>query len=207
MAKSYLVHPIWLKTKLPGGANYTEIRNICRSNELHTVCESALCPNIANCWGEGKVTFMILGNICTRNCAFCSVKHGKPVPPDLDEPHKIATAVKKLNLKYVVITSVTRDDLDDGGACLFAETIKEIKKLFPDTKVEVLVPDFGGRVESLEVVLGAKPEVLSHNIETIPNLYKSVRPLANYQRSLSILSAAKDIAPSVKTKTGISGNG
>lgn len=184
-------HPSWLKVPLPAGDNFNEVRKLLRDNNLHTVCQSAHCPIIGECWGHRTSTFMILGDICTRNCRYCAVVPGHPEPLDLDEPKRVAKAVKTLNLRYAVITSVTRDDVPDGGASIFADTIHEIRKVMPDCHVEVLIPDFLGSRDSLNIVLEAKPEVLNHNLETVPQLYDRARPQANYRRSLKILEWAK----------------
>lgn len=184
-------HPSWLKVPLPAGDNFNEVRKLLRDNNLHTVCQSAHCPNIGECWGHRTSTFMILGDICTRNCRYCAVVPGHPEPLDMVEPKRVAKAVKTLNLRYAVITSVTRDDVPDGGASIFADTIREIRKVMPDCHVEVLIPDFLGSRESLNIVLEAKPEVLNHNLETVPQLYDRARPQANYRRSLKILEWAK----------------
>lgn len=193
--------PDWLKVKAPGGENYIRIRNMMRAKELHTVCEEAHCPNIGECWGSGTATFLILGDTCTRNCKFCTITSGKPLPPDLNEPKKVAESVKKMNLKHTVVTSVNRDDLPDGGSQLWAETIFEIRKLNPNTTIEVLIPDFEGDKIALETVFKAKPDILNHNIETAPRLYKTVRPKANYQQSLDVLKYANDYG--LKPKSGL----
>ncbi|HET6455273.1 MAG TPA: lipoyl synthase [Armatimonadota bacterium] len=170
---------------------------------LHTVCQSASCPNIGECFSKGTATFMILGNVCTRTCGFCGVRHGDPLPLDAEEPRHVAEAAARMALKYVVVTSVTRDDLADGGAAHFAETIRQIKGMIPGVRVEVLIPDFGGDPDALRTVLEARPCVLNHNVETVPRLYPIVRPAADYQRSLALLETAKAIEPSVYTKSGL----
>lgn len=195
--------PAWLKVKLPGGEGYTEVKRIARDKRLHTVCEDARCPNVGECWGARTATFMILGDICTRACGFCSVKSGRPTELDLAEPQRTAEAVAKLGIKHAVITSVDRDDLADGGAALFAETIRQIHNLSPQTAVEVLIPDFKGSEEALRTVLDARPEVLGHNVETHPRLYRRVRAGHKYERSLDVLRRAKQIKPEVKTKSNI----
>lgn len=193
--------PLWLKVKLPGGNNYVKVKELVRNGDLHTVCESAHCPNIGECWSRFTATFMIMGEICTRNCGFCAVKHGKVRPLDAEEPKKIAKAVRQLELKYAVITSVTRDDLPDGGAHHFAQTIKAIVDMNPGCKVEVLIPDFKGGKEELYIVLDAQPDVLNHNIETVPRLYEKVRPQAQYNQSIELLRRAYDFG--AKTKSGL----
>lgn len=185
-------HPEWLKVPFPAGQNFQDIRSLIKRYQLHTVCESAHCPNIGECWNDRTATFMILGDICTRTCRFCAVKKNEtPSAIDCDEPFRVAEAVKKLNLNYVVITSVTRDDLDDGGASIFATTINEIYKVLPGCKIEVLIPDFKGKESSLKKVIEAKPSVLNHNLETVSRLYQKVRPQADYLRSLELLKRAK----------------
>ncbi|MBD3289230.1 lipoyl synthase [candidate division KSB1 bacterium] len=194
-------HPHWLKVPMPAGKNYHDIRALVGEQNLHTVCESAHCPNIGECWNSRTATFMILGDLCTRDCRFCAVKNGTPDGCDYDEPMRIVEAVKKLALKYAVITSVTRDDLDDGGASVFAETIRQIHKKVPGCKVEVLIPDFRGDRAALQLVIDAKPEVINHNLETVPRLYGSARPQAIYARSIELLERAKQA--SMITKTGL----
>jgi lipoic acid synthetase len=191
----------WLKAKAPQGEKVEELLSLVESLKLHTVCQEALCPNIAECWGRGTATFMILGDTCTRNCRFCSVKAGKPLPPDPQEPERVAEAARKLGLNHVVITSVTRDDLPDGGASQFVETIKAVRSSLPKAKVEVLIPDFAGSLKALGKVLEAKPDVLNHNVETVPRLYPLVRPKADYRRSLGILSLAAQAG--LTTKSGL----
>jgi len=175
---------------------------ILEQTDLHTVCEEARCPNLGECFSRGTSTFLILGKVCTRNCNFCAVEHGAPAPPDATEPPKVAQAVQKMNLQYVVITSVTRDDLTDGGASLFVKTIQAIRALDPKIKIEVLIPDFQGDSTSLEIVLKESPDVLNHNIETIARLYPEVRPQANYKRSLDLLKKSKDLYSEIFTKSG-----
>jgi len=193
--------PPWFKIRLTTNERLATVRNLIRDNNLHTVCSSAACPNQTECWNAGTVTFMILGNVCTRSCRFCGVPKGTPQGLDLDEPNRVARAVASLNLKYAVITSVTRDDLADGGASLFAATIKAIRKKCPVCRVEVLIPDFKGSELSLRTVLDASPDVLNHNIETVPALYSTVRPQADYERSLALLASAH--ADGALTKTGL----
>ncbi|MBD3183264.1 lipoyl synthase [Candidatus Poribacteria bacterium] len=195
--------PEWLKKRVSVNSQQKWVRELLKYLNLHTVCQSAVCPNIAECFGKGTATFLILGNTCTRNCRFCAVNSGEPEKVDGDEPKRLATAVQKLNLKHVVITSVTRDDLSDGGAGHFARTISEIHGKSPETTVEVLTPDFQGDIEALKIVLERRPDIFNHNVETVPRLYSSVRPMADYQRSLDILAKAKEIAPDLLTKSGI----
>jgi len=199
MKPSRTRHPGWLKVPLPAGKNFHEVRRLVESNQLHTVCQSAHCPNIGECWGHRTATFMILGDTCTRNCRFCAVKSGAPQSIDYAEPHRVAEAVKMLSLKYAVITSVTRDDLDDGGASIFADTIYQIKKVVPGCQVEVLVPDFNGSESALSIVIVAEPDVLNHNLETVPALYPIARPEADCQRSLKLLALAKEKGMLIKT--------
>src|SRR6266567_9492136 len=180
--------PEWLKARAPLGDNYHELKKLARSLDLHTVCESAQCPNIGECWNHGTATFMLLGNLCTRRCGFCAVPKGRPLPIDMDEPRRVAEAVATLKLKHAVVTSVNRDDDNIGAARIFAETIREIRELTPDCRVEVLIPDFQGIEESLRIVLDAKPDVLNHNTETVPRLYRAVRSGARYERTLNLLS-------------------
>lgn len=195
--------PDWLKVKTSWGENYRRIKSLLARSNLHSVCQEANCPNISHCFEKGTATFLILGDICTRGCKFCDMKRGDPLPVDEDEPIRLAEAVKELKLQYVVITSVTRDDLPDGGASLFARTIREIKKSIPDCKVEVLIPDFAGSFESLKMVLEAEPDVLNHNMETVKRLYPIVRKGADYQTSLDLLSNVKKIDKSIITKSGM----
>ena len=196
--------PDWLRVRFFGGERYQDLKRLMRTLDLHTVCESARCPNIGECWEHGAATFMILGDICTRACGFCAVPSGKPVgPPDEEEPLRVAEAVEKMALRYAVITSVNRDDQPDGGAHIFARTIQEIHRRVPGCKVEVLIPDFRGDWEALDVVLEAQPDVLNHNTETVPRLYREVRKGAVYQRSLELLRRSKQAHPGVPTKTGM----
>lgn len=199
-----LPRPDWLKVRLPGGENYRELKGIMRGLGLHTVCESARCPNVAECWGHRTATFMILGDECTRRCAFCAVPKGVPRGKvDLDEPQRVARAAEAMGLKYVVVTSVDRDDLRDGGASLFARTIQEMREAIPGVKIEVLIPDFRGSETALETVLAARPDVLNHNTETVPRLYRVVRPGARYERSLRLLAHCREVDPSIPTKSGL----
>ena len=194
--------PPWLKKRIPPFQDLQKVKSILDETDLHTVCEEARCPNLGECFAGGTSTFLILGKICTRDCGFCAVGHGVPVQPDEAEPEKVAQAVKKMGLQYVVITSVTRDDLCDGGASLFAKTIQTIRALDSKTKVEVLIPDFQGDLNSLKSVLKEGPDVLNHNIETVSRLYPEVRPQADYQRSLYLLKTSKESHPNVLTKSG-----
>ena len=195
--------PAWLKVRLPTGPQVEQLRALMRSKELHTVCEEAHCPNMAECWGAGTATFMILGDTCTRSCGFCAVKSGRPTELDLDEPARVGDAVARMALQHAVVTSVNRDELADGGAAIFAETIREIRRRSPGTTIEVLIPDFRGVVEALDVVLDARPEILNHNTETVPRLYPRVRPQAVYTRSLEVLRHTKRTAPDLVCKSGI----
>ncbi len=196
--------PEWLKVRFPGGPNYLELKRIMRAHGLHTVCESARCPNIGECWEQGTATFMILGNLCTRSCGFCAVPSGKPLaPPDTDEPRRVAEAVVKMGIEYAVVTSVNRDDQPDGGAGIFAETIRAIRCVKPGCKVEVLIPDFRGDWQALETVVRARPDVLNHNTETVPRLYRQVRRGARYDRSLELIRRVKEIDPAMISKSGL----
>jgi lipoic acid synthetase len=195
--------PPWLKVKAPGGQNYVRLKHLMRELELHTVCEEAHCPNVGECWEHGTATFMILGDVCTRNCAYCAVAHGRPPTFDAAEPARVAEAAERMALRHVVLTSVDRDDLPDFGAWAFAETIRQIKARLPETSVEVLVPDFQGREESIRAVLEAEPDIYNHNTETVPRLYKRCRPGGRYHRVLEIFRAARRIAPHIPTKSGI----
>ncbi|MBO2943906.1 lipoyl synthase [Paenibacillus sp. F411] len=195
--------PEWIKIKLTTGDNYKEIKNMMRSKTLHTVCEEARCPNIYECWANRTATFMILGDICTRACRFCAVNTGLPTELDLQEPERVAEAAEQMNLQHCVVTSVARDDLKDGGAMIFAETVKAIRKRLPLCSVEVLIPDFMGDEESLRIVMNAKPDILNHNIETVERLSDRVRAKAKYERSLELLRRAKAMQPSIPTKSSI----
>jgi lipoic acid synthetase len=194
--------PPWLKKRLPPLQDLQGVKSILDEGDLHTVCEEARCPNLGECFCSGTATFLILGKICTRNCSFCAVEHGIPAPIDETEPEKVAQAVKKMGIQYVVITSVTRDDLPDGGASLFAKTIKAIRAMDPKIKIEVLIPDFQGNPSSLDIVLKESPDVMNHNIETISRLYSQVRPQADYKRSLNLLTKSKELYPHLFTKSG-----
>lgn len=195
-------HPDWLKIKIGGGESFVKIKSLLRNAKLHTICEEAKCPNIAECFGSGTAVFLILGNICTRNCSYCNVKHGKPLPLNKNEPKDVAESVKKLGLNYVVITSVTRDDLKDGGASIFYETVNEIKKLNKNCKVEVLIPDFKGKLESLKKVIDSNPDVINHNIEVVKQLFPAIRPQGDYKTSINLLKNIKKIKSRIKTKSG-----
>jgi len=199
-----LKKPEWIRVKSPSGTRFTEIKDILREQKLHTVCEEASCPNIGECFSSGTATFMIMGDICTRRCPFCDVGHGQPLPPNPDEPRELGESVAALRLKYVVITSVDRDDLRDGGAQHFVDVIHSTRELSPTTTIETLVPDFRGRMEiALEVLGGALPDVLNHNMETVPRLYKQARPGADYKHSLEFLKQFKARYPKVSTKSGL----
>jgi lipoic acid synthetase len=195
--------PDWLRAKAPVGENFHNLKKLARGLGLHTVCESAQCPNIGECWNQRTATFMLLGDICTRRCGFCAVPKGKPGPIEWDEPRRVAEAVATLGLKHTVVTSVNRDDDNLGGARIFAETIRQIRELVPDCRVEVLIPDFQGLDEALKIVLDAQPDVLNHNTETVPRLYRSVRSGARYERTLRLLANAKAFAPATVTKSGV----
>jgi len=201
--KPRVAKPHWLKRSLSTGATYESVRNLLKKSRLHTVCQEAKCPNIWECFSHRTSTFLIMGPSCTRNCRFCAVAHGPAGTPDPGEPARVAEAAQSMGLCYVVITSVTRDDLPDGGARFFAETIKEIRKRMPEVLVEVLIPDFQGNMDSLHAVIKAHPDVLNHNIETVPRLYTSVRPEAVYRRSLKLLKQAKNFDPTIPTKSGL----
>jgi lipoyl synthase len=198
-----LPKPEWLRAKAPVGDNFHNLKKLARGLGLHTVCESAQCPNIGECWNHKTATFMLLGDICTRRCGFCAVPKGRPEAIDWDEPRRVAEAVATLGLKHAVVTSVNRDDDNVGGARIFAETIREIRELVPDCRVEVLIPDFQGLEEPLRIVLAAKPNVLNHNTESVPRLYRVVRSGARYQRTLDLLANAKKWDPEMVTKSGV----
>ena len=195
--------PQWLRAKAPVGDNFHNLKKLARGLGLHTVCESAQCPNIGECWNHKTATFMLLGDICTRRCGFCAVPKGRPEPIDWEEPGRVAEAVATLGLKHAVVTSVNRDDDNLGRARIFAETIHAIRELTPDCRIEVLIPDFQGLEESLRIVLNAKPHVLNHNTETVPRLYRAVRSGARYERTLKLLEDAKKISPETVTKSGV----
>ncbi len=193
--------PSWLKMKMPGGVEYSKLLNLVNSHKLHTVCQEAKCPNMGECWAAGTATLMILGDICTRSCGFCNIATGRPPFLDLDEPVRVGDAVATMGLKHVVITSVNRDELPDGGAAVWAHTLREVRRQSPGTSVEVLIPDFCGNWDALQLVLNEKPDILNHNIESVPRLYKIVRPQAKYHRSLKLLQIAKE--QGFITKTGM----
>jgi lipoic acid synthetase len=195
--------PEWLKVRAPGSPTYARLKGLMREQGLHTVCEEANCPNIGECWHHGTATFMILGGICTRACGYCNVVHGRPLPADLEEPARVARAVRALSLSYVVVTSVDRDDLEDCGASIFAATIRETRALVPACRIEVLIPDFKGSDPSLRTVLDARPDVLNHNIETVPRMFRQVRTGGRYERSLELLDRARRHAPAIPTKSGL----
>lgn len=198
-----LERPGWLRAPAPVGENYRELKGLVARLGLHTVCESAACPNVGECWNRRTATFMILGNVCTRRCGFCAVQKGAPLPVDYDEPRRVAEAVAALGLRYAVITSVNRDDRKDGGAELFALTIRAIRERVPGCRVEVLIPDFQGSHAAMDIVLDAAPDVLNHNTETVPRLYRQVRLGARYERSLDILAYSKQVRPDIPTKSGL----
>src|SRR3989304_4047177 len=195
--------PDWLKVRAPGGPRYIRLKGLLREWNLHTVCEEAHCPNIGECWEDLTATFMILGDVCTRNGGYCAVAHGRPVWEDREEPERVAGAVKALGLEHVVVTSVNRDDLADGGAAVFAATVRAIRREAPGCRVEVLVPDFQGSAEALQTVLDARPDILNHNIETVPRLYKVARHGGRYERSLELFRRARRAAPDLLTKSGL----
>jgi len=195
--------PAWLKVKAPGGENYAHVRRVMRSLRLNTVCEEAHCPNVGECWEHRAATFMILGDVCTRNCAYCAVAHGTPQVLDADEPRRLAEAVAAMGLRYVVVTSVDRDDLPNGGAEQFAAVVRETRLRLPDTAVEVLIPDFKGSDLALKIVVDAKPDILNHNLETVRRLYRLARPGGRYDRALELLARAKAMDPAIPTKSGL----
>ena len=195
--------PEWLKVRAPGSPSYLRLKGLMRELNLHTVCEEARCPNIGECWNHGTATFMILGDVCTRACSYCAVAHGRPAAADLAEPARVASAIRTLDLSYVVITSVDRDDLPDGGAAIFAETVTRTRSLVPSCRIEVLIPDFQGDEQALRTVLDARPDVLNHNTETVPRLYRMARSGGRYTRTLELLNRSRQFAPTVPTKTGV----
>ncbi|MEM7347489.1 MAG: lipoyl synthase [Chloroflexota bacterium] len=195
--------PEWLKVRLPAGQNYSRLKNLMREKGLHTVCEEAMCPNIGECWNKGTATFLLMGDTCTRSCGFCHIKTGRPPTLDEDEPRRVAESVLTLNLNHCVLTSVNRDELPNGGAHIFANTIREIRKRLSGCTIEVLIPDFKGKPDALKEVMDARPEILNHNTETVPRLYRTVRPQADYQQTLNLLSEAKRLDPQSVTKSGI----
>jgi lipoic acid synthetase len=195
--------PPWIKVRAPMGETYKDVQHLMRAKELHTVCEEAMCPNLGECWGAGTATFLLLGDVCTRSCGFCDVKHGKPGPIDWEEPERVALAVGNMNLKHAVITSVNRDERRDGGAPIFGMVIRAIREHAPGCSIEVLVPDFKGSVEALRIVMNARPEILNHNVETVPRLFKNVQPQDNYHWAEATLRNARRLDPEVLTKSGI----
>ena len=195
--------PPWLRVRAPGGSNYAEIRKLMRGLDLHTVCEEARCPNIGECWEHRAATFMVLGDMCTRNCAYCAVAHGTPTAYDPNEPIRLAEAVQRIGLRHVVITSVDRDDLPNGGAEIFAECTTEIHARLPDTTVELLIPDFKGSSRALRIVVEAEPDILNHNLETVQRLYRMARPGGDYKRALNLLRSAKNMNSELVTKSGL----
>lgn len=203
MAEDPVRKPPWLKVRAPGGPNYVEVKRLMRELRLHTVCEEAHCPNVGECWEHRAATFMILGDVCTRNCAYCAVAHGTPLPYDPEEPVRLAEAVAAMRLRHVVITSVDRDDLPNGGAEAFADCVREIRRRLPEATVELLTPDFRGSERALRIVLEAGPDIFNHNLETIARLYRVARPGGRYERALGLLQRAKELAPEIATKSGI----
>jgi lipoyl synthase len=201
--KTHIRKPEWIRVKTFSGQSYNKTSNIVHSHKLNTICEAAMCPNKGECWHHGTATFLLLGEVCTRSCTFCAVKGGKPEKPDPNEPALVADSVEQMKLKHVVLTSVTRDDLDDGGASHIAETVNQIKNSNPQTTVEILIPDFRGDWDSLAKVMQADIAILNHNLETVPRLYAEVRPAAKYPRSLELLRRAGDIKPDIATKSGV----
>lgn len=195
--------PEWIKVRAPSGETYEWLRGLMRSKELHTVCEEAMCPNIGECWGQGTSTFLMMGDICTRSCGFCDIKTGRPAPLDWDEPERVARAVKAMNLRHAVITSVNRDERPDGGAPIFAMVINRIREIHPGCTIEVLIPDFKGSEEALKIVMDAQPEILNHNVETVPRLFKKVQPQDRYEWAMATLGNAKRMDSLVLTKSGI----
>jgi lipoic acid synthetase len=196
-------HPDWLKVRIGGGENYSKVKTLLRSAKLHTICEEAKCPNITECFGSGTAVFLILGNICTRNCRYCNVTHGTPGPLNDDEPSDIAESVKTLGLKYVVVTSVTRDDLIDGGASVFYKTVRAIRRVNPECHIEVLIPDFKGYEAAIQKVIDAKPDVINHNIEVVEDLFPLIRPQGNYLRSIELLKTLKMNEKDIRVKSGL----
>jgi lipoyl synthase len=195
--------PEWIKVRAPSGETYAWLQGLMRSKALHTVCEEAMCPNMGECWGSGTATFLMLGDVCTRSCVFCDIKRGRPSPLDWLEPERVAQAVKSMDLKHAVITSVNRDDRQDGGAPIFAMVIRRIRELHPGCSIEVLIPDFKGSLEALKIVMDARPEILNHNVETVPRLFKTVQPQDRYAWAAATLTHAKQLDAEVLTKSGI----
>jgi len=195
--------PEWIRVRAPSGETYEQLQDLMRKKELHTVCEEAMCPNMGECWGSGTATFLMLGDVCTRTCGFCDIKRGQPTPLDWLEPERVAQAVRDMDLKHAVITSVNRDDRKDGGAPIFAMVINRIRELHPGCSIEVLIPDFKGSLEALKIVMDARPEIINHNVETVPRLFKQVQPQDRYEWAAATLTHAKKLAPEVLTKSGI----
>jgi lipoic acid synthetase len=195
--------PDWLRVRLPAGSNYRRVKNLMRGHHLNTVCEEAMCPNLGECWSRGTATFLLMGDTCTRSCGFCHIKTGRPAALDEEEPRRVAESVLALNLSHCVLTSVNRDELPNGGAHIFANTIRQIRRRLPGCTIEVLIPDFKGDRAALKEVMDAQPEILNHNTETVPRLYRTVRPQANYHQTLTLLSTAKELDPGATTKSGI----
>jgi lipoic acid synthetase len=195
--------PEWLKVRAPQGETYEELKRLMRVKTLHTVCEEAMCPNIGECWGRGTATFLMMGDVCTRSCGFCDIKTGRPQPLDWDEPSRVAQAIKAMNLRHAVITSVNRDERKDGGAPIFALVIRRVREIQPGCTIEVLIPDFKGNIDALKMVTDAAPEILNHNVETIPRLFKKVQPQDNYEWAMTTLGNAKKLNPNQVTKSGI----
>jgi lipoic acid synthetase len=195
--------PEWLKVRAPQGETYDELKRLMRVKTLHTVCEEALCPNIGECWGRGTATFLMMGDVCTRSCVFCDIKTGRPLPMDWDEPNRVAQAIKAMNLRHAVITSVNRDERKDGGAPIFAMVIHRIREIQPGCTIEVLIPDFKGNIDALKMVTDAAPEILNHNVETVPSLFKQIQPQDNYDWAMQTLGNAKRLSPNQLTKSGI----
>jgi lipoyl synthase len=195
--------PEWLKVRAPQGETYDELKRLMRVKTLHTVCEEALCPNIGECWGRGTATFLMMGDVCTRSCVFCDIKTGRPLPMDWDEPNRVAQAIKAMNLRHAVITSVNRDERKDGGAPIFAMVIQRIREVQPGCTIEVLIPDFKGNRDALKMVTDAAPEILNHNVETVPRLFKQIQPQDNYDWAMTTLGNAKQLSPTQVTKSGI----
>jgi lipoic acid synthetase len=198
-----LRRPEWIKVRAPSGETYQQLQHLMRVKELHTVCEEAMCPNMGECWGSGTATFLMLGDVCTRSCVFCDIKHGKPGPLDWQEPERVAQAVKAMQLKHAVITSVNRDERRDGGAPIFSMVIRRIRELQPGCSIEVLIPDFKASLEALQIVMDARPEILNHNVETVPRLFKQIQPQDNYAWAAATLSNAKKLDPEVLVKSGL----
>ena len=195
--------PEWIKVRAPAGESYERLKDLMRAKTLHTVCEEAMCPNIGECWGQGTATFLMLGDVCTRSCGFCDIKTGRPAPLDWDEPNRVAEAIRSMDLRHAVITSVNRDERRDGGAPMFALVIQRIREIHPGCSIEVLIPDFKGSREALKMVMDARPEILDHNVETVPRLFKKVQPQDRYEWARATLSNAKALDPEVLTKSGI----